>query len=70
MFPFVALSFFAASVLVALAIYQYARGAAFTMKYGWRSRTEYPVTFWWGIASTALVAAMLAAPGLIALLGL
>jgi len=69
MFPFVTISFSAAAVVAAFAVYQYRRGAAFTVKDGWLSRTEHPTAFWLGILSTAMVAAMFAAPGLFALLG-
>jgi len=67
-FAFLAFSFSGAATFVSLAIYQYRKGAAFTVKDGWRSRTEYPATFWWGIVSTALMAAMSASPGVFALL--
>jgi hypothetical protein len=51
-----------------LAVYQYRRGEAFTVKYGWRSRKEHPTTFWWGVISTGVIALMFAIPGLVALL--
>lgn len=69
-FVFLAVELSAAAACVAFAIYQYRRGATFTLKYGWRTREEYPVTFWWGIFITAFMALVCLAPSLTALMGL
>jgi len=69
MFLFVTIAFSAAATMALFAIYQYRRGAAFTIKYGWRCRAEYPASFWWAIVLSIFMAAMFATPGLVALLG-
>jgi hypothetical protein len=61
---FIAISFAAASVMAAFTAYEYRRGDTLTIKNGWRTRTEHPWEFWWGIFISVIMALILAAPGI------